>query len=77
MCYYGNPGVFQVQPMRNLSIGYYKYMSNPGGILLHRSQGISQLVIVLKPAAWDILVSAKLYKNQSQDELPMTRITIS
>lgn len=46
--------------MRNLSVGHNKDMSHPGGKLLHRSQGISQLIIVFKSTARDILISAKL-----------------
>lgn len=46
--------------MRNLSVGHNEDVSHPGGKLLHRSQGISQLIIVFKSTARDILISAKL-----------------
>lgn len=72
VCYHSDAGVVQVQPGGDLPIGHDEDVPHPGGMSLHRTQRITQLLVVLESTGRDVFVLLGLVGAESRAEGPET-----
>lgn len=64
MCHYSDARIIQVEPGGNLPVGDDENVPHPRGVSLYRSQGVTQLLIVLETAGRNILVLLGLQRQK-------------
>lgn len=66
MCDNSNSGVIQVEPGGNLPVSDDEDVSHPGGVFLHWAQRVTELLVVLESAGWDVFILFRLKRKKTR-----------